>query len=401
MSYFSKNSTTVFSLLWWATCLIASVLIDNGRAQISQFTYFVVCLFLGAVFLGYSFNFRNTLQSAGCSIGTCHISKRVIFAVSFVTLSMVYLTFLYFVNIGDGVYMLRAKLFTEESPIYPNRFLLYYFNWFVYPILLAILIQGAALRRATNNSALFLIATTLMVLKSFLENGRFPLYYVIVMLLFSTDWASLKERVGKYLLGFVAIALSFAGILYFITYLRAGDEENVIDVLFDSVFLYHTLSFNLLDYYMNDTGGIFQSYTFGLSSWLAVFDPAVAFLHWLGLDAVPESGVIGAELDKFIDIASSESGREINVNAFGTIILQFYRDGGVLFIGLSGFLIGALLAYSNRLKDPVYGYALNYLVGISLVMGVFLPILNFQVYVTLFVIIFFNHGKASYRNPYS
>lgn len=212
-----------------------------------------------------------------------------------------------------------------------------------------------------------------VVVMGFLEatiaNGRFALYET---LFFIGIARVLGHKVQAYQwLAVLGVAVPFAfGILYYRTGVGSSDiNHEQLGADSNAILEYHALGFYLFDYHIThhfirsfyplcNSIGIFGLPLYGFSKYALGFtNPVYCYQE------------MQTELDRHVKIEDYG-----DTNAFGTNLLPFYVDGGLLLVGLVFIAAGYALFHSSTSGRRVSPISISVLY--VLVFGLFQPVLN-------------------------
>lgn len=272
--------------------------------------------------------------------------------------------------------IVRSMIYSDESPYYTNKYFEYIISCYVKPMILSMVWLSVFFYISEIKFIRFLILTVISVfVVTTVEMGRFGFYVVLQCLLLLLLEGKLAFFKHKMIWLFVLLPIVV------VTYFRSAYDEDLLELIWRVYILtYHTLFIGILNHdYANYTitNGYF---TLGMSTIFSIFDPIVVAIKSTGLiDYVPESGVLGKDLDYIRNLGIDVNGNLIYGNAFGSIIYGMYRDFGLFGPPLFAIIFGMMLTKPANLS--YWTIPLHYL----LFFGIFQPILTFPFIMSLII----------------
>lgn len=392
VSYFIlKNKILCIVVSWWMFWIFISSLSITGLYDLNYYTYLIFILF--PVFAVIGSFFRKILSSTIYSLAKKDILNNNYYLLVKLLVIVLLLTFLY---IGISLYLFRdyfnpltyrSIIFTEDSPLYSNKYIDLLFSMILRPLYFSCLFVGAACIIIYKNKKLFLVGLFFLIITSLAEFGRFGFYIIIVMFIYLWIMGVKFKKIYLYLSSSLFLIL-----IVYISSLRSSSDENLIDLLFYQYFLnYHTFSLSIFNLDLMDKTSRLHDMTLGLSSILSIFDPFVILLRVFGLDIVPESGVMAKSLDEMRDIGFNNDGFPITANAFGSNLYGLYRDGGLFFVLFFSFFYGYIVQSLNfNTKSSIIKAASMCSMFYFGIFGIFMPLVQFPWLVGFLYIIIFD-----------
>lgn len=246
--------------------------------------------------------------------------------------------------------------------------------------------------RKQHGGLWFLYTTAFFMLDAIIKLGRFPLYYYVFFLV-------LGHIMGTFKLSFLRIVpmlivlpvssvylllarKSFTGIL---------DMQLLSNIIDKSIIKYHIIGFYLLDFLKDDPifpkSFLFPNYTFG-------------YFHYILSLIGRRFGFSFEYPQQVLNIALTEPTYLRTVgdwNAFSTIILPFYLDGGIIFSFIMFYFLGYLLR-----TGPGVGFRtlspLNVISVFIMFFGLFQPIaITCLFFVPILAHFIYNVAGRAYR----
>jgi oligosaccharide repeat unit polymerase len=202
-----------------------------------------------------------------------------------------------------------------------------------------------------NEKKIFYISSLLMFLESTMRLGRFGLYYVLMMtfiafILNTTKNIDVKSKFRRIILIFILI----------ITIVGSLRESNFGNVLFKSLFEYHTVGFTLLSNELNNQDSKLNnnlSYGMGTLGGLDYVSTLIIRRFYPTYDSNYSYIVKDHHLP--VETGYDPNGYPIYHNAFYTILFTLYADGREFFVFFIPLLIGIFLSfYYLKFKKTKY-----------------------------------------------
>jgi oligosaccharide repeat unit polymerase len=400
--FFLKNTILCIIVSWWMFWLFISSLSITGLYSIGSYTYLIFISFLIFIVLGSLFEKFLLRYKSGQFFSTV-LRKRYIYLYKFLML-ILFLTFLY-ISVSLFIFKdsfnpttYRSIIFSENSPLYANKYIDLFFSMILRPLYFACLFIGVACIVLYRDKKLFMLGLGFLVMISIAEFGRFALYIIIIMFIYLWIMGVKFNRFYFY----TSLMLLLVLIIY-ISGLRAVSDEDLIElILYQYILNYHVFSFSIFNLDLNDATSRLHDMTLGFSSIFSIFDPLIILLRVFGLDILPETGVMAKSLDEIREIGMNNDGVPITANAFGSNLYGLYRDGGLLFVLVFGFGCGFFIQKMNRnLKSSIFnngGMAAMFYFGMF---GIFMPLVQFPwligfIYIKLFEIFFTKRVYGGY-----
>ena len=373
-----KNIILSIFISWWMFWLIIASLSISGLYELNFYTYFIFVSFLiftvaGSIFEKLLFNGAKNIPCTTKLLRHYSLLNKLlalilIFTIIYIGISL----FLFKDNFNPITY--RAIVFTEDSPLYSNKYIGVLFSMILRPLYFACLFVGVACIIIYRDYKIFITGLSFLIIIAVAEFGRFELYLILIMLLYLSIMGVKFNRI--YLYSSLGLILSM---MIYISSLRSTVDENLIELLFHHyVINYHTFSFSIFNIDLINPTSRLHDITLGFSSIFSIFDPIVILLRLSGFDIVPESGIMAKSLDEYRDIGLNSDGFSITANAFGSILYGLYRDGGLLFVLFFGFVYGFFLQMLNHnTESNVFragSMAAMFYLGMF---GIFMPLVQF------------------------
>jgi oligosaccharide repeat unit polymerase len=407
---FRRNSGAILSIqLWWLIWLLFAHGSFTGLFAPSQFTTLLVIGSVFAVSLGgiahefFAKRFQRIPDYLLKKENISHsIEKKMLLLTWYISLPFTvffFTRFLWLVRLEPSLAVYRSKVFGDGSP-YP---LLYRFNavmsfdWFVIePLILAALFIGIAIALASGRRRLFLWASAIVIAHNVMMGGRFGIHYVMTMSGFLFVVAINTNRYAvKKLFAYLVLALVLmTGALALITSLRVSDSNKAVthdwSRSIHQFIDYHTIGFSIFDHDIMRPDSLLHRPSYGRSSLGAIDRLAVRFLRLFGSEKVAQSEWNGATLQTHRIIGRNADGAPMHYNAFGTVFYSLYRDGGILMCIFGATIFGFYLArFSAAISSRnFYGLAMVSALFFIGIYGIFQPILESPIYLTLLLMRF-------------
>lgn len=375
----------IFPVLWWTLWTSMGIFFPIGYYETNSFisclaASFPLFLVLGyAVAKGWNYIAYASIPSKKYRI---YLSKIRIKNLSF-WFAFVLVPYLIFLSYEFVVLLrtvepetVRSLIFTDESPYYTNKYFEYLISCYIKPMVLAMVWLSVFfyIKKLRFNSFLILTIFSVFIITT-TEMGRFGFYIVfqcLLLLIFEGERSLFKQK---------SLILIFFAFILAVTYYRSAADENLLELVYRVYILtYHTLFIGILNHdYVNNTitNGY---YTIGMSTVFSILDPIVIVFKSVGLiEYVPESGVLGKDLDYTRYLGVYDNGEYIYGNAFGSIIYGMYRDFGLFGPPFFAIILGMTLR--NPAKINQFAIPVNYL----LFFGIFQQILSFPFFMSLII----------------
>jgi len=356
-------------ILWWSFWLAIAFAGITDLYKPDQYVLVLVFLlnsglllgsFLGVyIASGRKYNeelyiYKNVLFESEIKTIFNKTYKYVFFIVSYFFLKAIYIL------ATKGVEGYRGLTFSDgnnEGILFGNPYLEILYSLIISPYILFYLLAGIYLFIFKNERKLFYIGSLLMFLESTMRLGRFGLYYILMMTFIAFILNPSKSKSIK--TKFKRIVLTFTMVLLVVGGLR---ESNFGNVLYKSIFEYHTVGFTLLSneldnpdsklnnnisYGMGTLGGLDYVSTLVIRRFSPTYDSHYSYMvkdHHLP-----------------VETGSDKNGYPLYHNAFYTMIFTLYADGREFFVFFIPLLIGIFLAF-HYVKFKKTGYIFNFLI---------------------------------------
>ena len=355
------NPVAIFTSWWGFTVILSSLdLIGLYFPSIETFQIilFAIVMFgLGSfTFIESNFDFSNKTKMANMNDNLLRFSEE-----STSTKLQIYFYFQIFISIvlllflkkGLGMLMTMDShtyrtLVYSEAGIFEGyklfvKYILKPAVYFSFPAALAGVYLGVLKKR-------FLYITLLnIVLYSTVIIGRFAFFMVILSFFFGffyvKDLKNLKFKIKYIIILLIPISLVISMSLF-----RTGNDSlSILDLISDYFVWYFTGNYTIFDYFLNTVDhGVEYNFTIFRATFGGIeeiLSPFIKKLLTKDFDSVIKS------IHEFTTVFRNIGGGK-NHNSNYTMLFTFYRDGGVLAVGIYTYLFGVVnsLVYNNYRK---------------------------------------------------
>lgn len=292
-------------------------------------------------------------------------------------LSVYIVTPLYMFFMCRGFYLLATEftisqyrsdvfgLLTGTSTLFFNSSLINMVYTFVLlPYLFYILFLGFGYCVRYRKFGLLFVSVLLIIMDSLMMAGRFGFHYVLfaflLIFLFRINIQFFSIN-SKFILTIFFLLVFSVSSVYFISEGRAIKGRSKAGHLIEHFVIdYHTESFHILDFELNNPKSLIYDHTYGLSTISAFERYFLLVTNRLGLTSKnSEADLIGGYLHESRNIGIDSYGQPKFYNAFATSLFVLYRDGDLLGVILGGLIFGFLLQYwSNTFNRFVFSSTL-------------------------------------------
>lgn len=275
---------------------------------------------------------------------------------------------IYLMNTRFSLSQYRSDVFgliSGSSTLFFNisSFSLLYF-YFILPVLFFGVFVGFGYLLRFKKFGLLLVSLVLMALDSVMMAGRFGFHYIffsgILLFVFkaNVNYFKVSLRLMTVICAFILVATYS---VYFISETRSINGQSNIKNLFENFVIdYHTESFHILDYELNQPDSIIHDFTLGFSTFSGIERYLLLLPNFIKLTSkIPEVDIIGGFLHPARNLGIDHFGNIKWYNAYASSLFVLYRDGAIFGVVLGSFLLGFFvqgLAY--RLPMSVFSSTL-------------------------------------------
>lgn len=386
-TYKELGSSGIFvylSFLWWIFWDILAIFSISGFFPPGFKTQSVILIFFLGVYLGIKVKnqifikpfvkFTNWKQN---EIVLESFLFKVFLLFMTPILSFFLIRTLYLLNTKFTQVAYRAEVFglnTGSSELFFNNNFLSFLYWnTMEPLLWTTLIIGCLYSIKYQKSRILILSFVFFIMHSVSTVGRFGFHYCILTIFTLVIIKILIKRINLNKRLFISTISSLILFILLILVIRPG---NSIQYFIDTYLIgYHTLSFSLLDYELNNPKSIIFDRTLGSSFWTGILNIPSYIATRLGFGWIHEGDIIGTYLHENKLLGFNSNGVPFYHNAFGTIFFSMYRDGGLLACLIYGLFFGYLFRLTSK---GLRNLNLNYLlVSLTLyyilIYGIFQP----------------------------
>ncbi|EKS07938.1 O-antigen polymerase [Leptospira santarosai] len=418
LSYFFLKKTSCILILihaYWFFWMFLSSLSLTGLFVPSDFTYYLYLLLLSSVTIGvgffkiYTFAFLESKQDLKCTsifkIRGQEKEKYFFYFLCFFILPIVSFFFIRSIylqsNSENMLYSdyrsLAYGLLGDSILFFKNKYLNYY-SLIISPILFASLFLGVSFFLRFKRIRVLTLSSIILAMDTLMMLGRFGFYYIIIVLLLVVLIKIFRNRKGIFnIIKFREVILVGGGIVilvFFVGVLRNTKKEfNFKEFVNIYLIDYHTESFTMFDYELKNEKSILHERTYGRAS-LGGLERGFSFM--LGLLRVPfhiqiESDAVATYLHKNRLLGYTSDGKPKEYNAFGSVLFSLYKDGGIPFTIVMGFVFGFLIAKYSKVVISLNAYQLSLLASLLYIgiFGIFKPVLGDEILLTILFLVFF------------
>ncbi|RHX91215.1 oligosaccharide repeat unit polymerase [Leptospira yasudae] len=316
--------------------------------------------------------------------------------VTFFFLKSLYIQFLTNESMPSDYRSMAFGLF-GESILFGKNIYLYYYASIIQPLLYASLFLGVAFLLRYKKKRILLFAFFLVAMDTLMLLGRFGFYYILIILVLILVIVIFRNP--KAIFGSVAVKATLVSILLIVLfvftlgYMRSAKRTfNFSEFVNVYIIDYHTESFSMFDHELKEESSTLHQRTYGRTS-LGGIERMVTFaLNRVFKTSIPaESNLLGENLHKSRLLGYTFDGKEKYYNAFGSVLFNLYKDGGIVFIIFMGILFGYLVSKYSASFISLNAYSLSMLAALFFIgiFGIFKPILSESLQMTiLFLIVF-------------
>lgn len=400
-------------IFWWS---VWSVISFSGITELykpNEYILVLVCLINSGLFLGgllgvyiasgttYNeeyYKFKNNIFE---NIIKKIFNKTYVFVLLIV--SYFFLKAIYILA-TMGIEGYRGLTFSDgdnEGVLFGNPYLEILFSLIISPYILFYLLIGIYLFIFKNEKKVFYIGSLLVFLESTMRLGRFGIYYILMMTLIAFILNSSKNTMIK--TKFKRIILIFTFVILVVGSLR---ESNFGNVLFKSIFEYHTVGLVLVSQELeNPDSKLNKNISYGMGT-LGGLD-YISTLIIRRFSPTYESHYSYMVKDHHLPVETGvdDYGNPMYHNAFYTILFTLYADGREFFVFFIPLLIGAFLGFyyvKFKKTNYIFDFTIVLLFMFVFVFSLFQSMLQSHiVFLTLLFLLFIskrvNKQKFNYK----
>lgn len=265
-----------------------------------------------------------------------------------------------FILATKGVEGYRGLTFSDgdnEGILFGNPYLEILYGLLISPYILFYLLVGVYLFIFKGEKKIFYVGSLLVFLESTMRLGRFGLYYILMMTFIAFILNSAKNKAIK--TKFKKIILTFTLVLLVVGGLR---ESNFGNVLYKSIFEYHTVGFTLLSNELDNPASKLNtnmSYGTGTIGGLDYVSTLIIRRFSPTYDSQYSYMVKDHHLP--IETGYDKNGYPIYHNAFYTMLFTLYADGREFFVFFIPLIIGGFSGFSYA-KFKKTNYIFDFLI---------------------------------------
>lgn len=340
-------------IFWWSFWVVVAFAGITDLYKPDEYVLFLVFLLNSGLFLGCLFGvyisngrkynkqlyqFRNTLFENKIKDIFYNSNRYVIVIVSYFFLKAIYILF------TKGVEGYRGLTFSDgenEGILFGNPYLEILYSLIISPYILFYLLVGIYLFIFKNEKKIFYTASLLMFLESTMRLGRFGLYYILMMtfiafILNSTKSIDIKTKFKRIILVFTLI----------ITVVGSLRESNFGNVLYKSIFEYHTVGFTLLSNELNNQDSkLNTNLSYGMGTLGGLDYVSTLLIRRFSPTYDSHYSYIVKDHHMPIETGFDKNGYPIYHNAFYTMLFTLYADGREFFVLFIPLLFGIFIGY--------------------------------------------------------
>jgi len=328
-------------ITWWCGWLFISTLGLNGIYLPSENTYLVLLLSVFMTSIG-AITFLNQADRKQYEIfNNINFKSKYFLYFQFILTIIL----LFYLNRGIGLLQhtnvvdYRGNVFTN-SGVFGS--LQYYIRNYFYAILLInmlITISGVYLKQIKKRT--LILSSLNIVIYMGITLGRFPVVFLALSLTFGFIYL---KNIMNFKINFkvYTIVIILLLIISAMSIFRKSDynTESGVEIVSDFVVRYFTGSFVAFDRFLNTHKiGVDFDYQVCRATFAGIDEPIVMALKKIGKKVPNTRLAIGKYANTFFNIGNNQS-----YNAFYTMNLYFYWDGGLIGIVIYAYLFGVSLA---------------------------------------------------------
>ncbi|WP_279143961.1 O-antigen polymerase [Photobacterium phosphoreum] len=247
-----------------------------------------------------------------------------------------------------GVDNYRSIVFSTRdnvSILFGNPYVELIYSIFIQPVVFMLFFLGVVLFLSGKGSKVLYFSSMLYVMDSISMMGRFNLYYMLVIIMVSITYSIGINKKLKYKLYKISLVIFFVSII--IGLFRYGDsDENYIITLMNT----HVIGLSLFSHELQSlTSLLNKNIMYGLGTFSGLSDLFSMFIRRFDPSYVPDFFRM-KDIVSFFVIGRSNTGVDLQANAYYTILYTLYSDGreiGVLFLSM---IFGYVLIYNYRCR---------------------------------------------------
>ncbi|MGL1559683.1 O-antigen polymerase [Vibrio parahaemolyticus] len=262
-----------------------------------------------------------------------------------------------------NIYDFRREVFSSDSGVLPSGFLPIY-TLIIGGLSKFSLIVSIFLFSKGRGKKYVLLPFIVSVLSSVITLGRFPIYEFILLLVLSL-YTERKITFKHVIYG----ALGFTLLIGFSMY-RSGGYYGLSEILQRHIIGYHTYGFYLLEYKIDSTNVLSDSWL-GLAS-TGSFGYFISLpFTWVSNFVTYMQSSYFLLQDDFVRVGSTMDGRPMLVNAFYTILYEPYLDFGFIGVLAQSLIIGFIIrVLTLSSKARIVSEAALIFIGSILISGI-------------------------------
>jgi oligosaccharide repeat unit polymerase len=378
---------------WWIIWLLVSYASFTSLKIPGNQTAILVIVLISAIFIGIvmpSINKRVVYDEDQCYQSRLFYRKVQIFALLLIGPFIIF-GFLKAINIfiTQGVAGYRVNFFTSGNLVYTNDISRLYHMIIVSPLITFTTITSFYEAVYHQKWKLLFVTFLLGIMNSVLMLGRFYIYEIIVILLFSVfilPNTKEKKRKNKHLA--YKICVVFVLLILVLTFVRDGSMIKISELIKREIIDYHTIGFLFIDRELNNPTSFTNEFLLlGQKS----FGFILRFFHIVMHQLLPGHEYpsifnIEGGRNEWVSFSTDYSINSNVYNAFYTAITTLYVDGRTFGIVIGGYVLGSVISSSARVLaqdyHPVYYMKLTLSV-ITIVFSIF------QSRIELFCLLYF------------
>lgn len=234
----------------------------------------------------------------------------------------------------------------EQSLVLSSTFSYLFYTVVLGPVVFAATFFGVAGFWIHGRRPLLILSAIALLGEQFAAQGRFGLYYLVLLNIFAAwsvrqviarGYCSLPWAPKVSFLSIVVVVSASAFFLMVRSISRGSDEDDFFDVIYQAI-EYHTLAFSLLGLELSNPGSLLnQLTTFGRSSFGGLDEYFALLMRALGFDFQPIRQTVGSYLNFFHFLGARADGTYLFYNAYYTSVYTLYLDAGSAGVFLGGF----------------------------------------------------------------
>lgn len=416
-----KSIFIIFLLSWWFFWNFINSLGITGLFTLSQNTQNLYFLFFGSSVMGaflFSLLPRNKMIPKAFQEYSIAINRhrRLIFiflgCFVFPIVFFFFLRALYLIHTRFSLVEYRSEVFglnTGTSLLFFNSKLisLFYF-WVINPLQYMMIFFGVVRRVLFKENSLVVLTFITLVMDAVVMAGRFSFHFLLFLAILIYSFEFIQSKNTKTLLNnTIYLATIFILLItgaLIVTLIRDSSNLTALSKIFNLyVLTYHTESFTILSQELNNPKSIVHDFTIWKSFWGGLLKYPIFILNYFGMNFVSEESIIGGYLHQNIVVGYTDGNKPIELNAFGSIFFNIYRDGKQYAIVVYGLFFGffsILLTEGFFRKNSVYIVLLTAWCYIW-VYGIFQPYIDGAILPAILgsflIAIVLNFYRGSYR----